>query len=90
MTAGTGPRRLEHVREGCAAFAKPHRLNAGSEVIWARLQRYAKRVFEQRTAPVRERLTEPAIAAAWGAGRAMSEDDAVSFALATAAELAPR
>jgi hypothetical protein len=39
-------------------------------------------------ASVRKRLAEPAITAAWAAGRAMSEADAVSFALATAASLA--
>ena len=53
------------------------------------LQPYALRAFDQRAAHVRERLAEPPVAAAWEAGRAMSEADAVSFALATAAELAP-
>lgn len=51
------------------------------------IQSYAKRVFDQRAAPVRERLADPAIAAAWASGRAMREPDAVSFALGTAAEL---
>jgi tetratricopeptide (TPR) repeat protein len=55
----------------------------------APIQSYAKRVFDQRAAPVRKQLTEPSIAAAWAAGRAMSEADAVSFALATSTELAP-
>ena len=59
------------------------------ERVGAPIQTYAKQVFDERAAPVRERLTEPEVAAAWEAGRAMSEDDAVSLALATAAELAP-
>ena len=59
------------------------------ERVGEKIQAYAGRVFDQRTAPVRERLAEPAIAAAWAAGREMSEAHAVSFALATAAELAP-
>ena len=50
---------------------------------------YARRAYDQRAAPVRERLAEPAIEAAWEAGREMSEPDAVSFALVTAAELGP-
>ena len=49
-------------------------------------QPYARRVFEEAAAAVRERLEQPAIAAAWASGRALSEADAVSFALATAAE----
>ncbi len=52
-------------------------------------QPYARRAFDEAAATVRERLEEPAIAAALAAGRALSEADAVSFALATAAEGAP-
>ena len=44
-------------------------------------QPYAIRAFDESAAPVRKRLSEPAVAAAWAAGRAMSEDEAVSFAL---------
>ncbi len=57
--------------------------------VGAQIQSYARRAFDQGAAPVRERLAEPAIAAAWSTGRAMTEGDAVSFALATAAELGP-
>ena len=46
-------------------------------------QPYAIRAFDETAAPVRKRLSEPAVAAAWAAGRAMSEDEAVSFALAS-------
>ena len=59
------------------------------ERVGAQIQPYARQAFDQGAAPVRERLAEPAIAAAWSTGRAMTEGDAVSFALATAAELGP-
>jgi len=59
------------------------------ERVGAQIQPYARPAYDQGAALVRDRLAEPAIAAAWAAGRAMSEGDAVSFALATAAELAP-
>ena len=36
-------------------------------------------------APVVDRADEPEIAAAWAAGRAMSESDAAAYALATVA-----
>jgi predicted ATPase len=56
------------------------------ERIGGLIQPYARRVFDEAAAEVHERLEQPAIAAAWAAGRALSEADAVSFALATAAE----
>ncbi len=40
-------------------------------------------------APVVDRADEPEIAAAWAAGRAMSESDAAAYALATVAEQTP-
>ena len=59
------------------------------ERVGAPIQPYARQAFDQGAAPVRERLAEPAIAAVWSTGRAMTEDDAISFGLATAAELGP-
>ena len=56
------------------------------EQIGEATQPYARRAYEEGAAAVRERLEQPAIAAAWAAGGALSEADAVSFALATAAE----
>ena len=47
-------------------------------------------VLDDATAPVLERAGEPDIAAAWAAGRAMSEADAAAYALATVAEKASR
>ncbi len=44
-------------------------------------QPYADRAFEEAAAPVRKCLSEPAVAAAWAAGRALTEDEAVSLAL---------
>ena len=52
-------------------------------------QPYARRVFDEAAAAVHERLEQPGIAAAWASGRALSEADAVSFALATGAEWSP-
>jgi predicted ATPase/DNA-binding SARP family transcriptional activator len=45
---------------------------------------YERRVFPQVIATVVARADEPAIAAAWADGRAMSEGDAVAYALASA------
>jgi predicted ATPase/class 3 adenylate cyclase len=59
------------------------------ERVGAQIQPYARQVFDQGAALVRERLGDPAIAAAWSTGRAMTEEEAASFALATAAELEP-
>jgi predicted ATPase/class 3 adenylate cyclase len=59
------------------------------ERVGEQIQSYARQVFDQAAAPIRERLTEPAIAAAWSTGRAMTEGDTVSFALATISELRP-
>ena len=56
------------------------------ERIGELIQPYARRVFDETATAVHERLEQPAIAAAWSSGRALSEADAVSFALATAAE----
>ena len=60
-----------------------------TERIGEDVQPYAKRAYDESAALVRERLAEPAIAAAWAAGRAMSEADVVSFALATFGEQTP-
>ena len=46
-------------------------------------QPYADRAFEEAAAPVRKCLSEPAVAAAWAAGRALTEDEAVSLVLGT-------
>jgi predicted ATPase/class 3 adenylate cyclase len=84
---------------GCTAAASGDvetaaRLMGAAESVEERIgeqtQPYARRAYEEGAALVRERLEEPAIAAAWGAGRTLSETDAVSLALATAAERAPR
>jgi predicted ATPase/DNA-binding SARP family transcriptional activator len=75
---------------GGVAAAKGHvetaaRLLGAAEGVQERTgdqtQPYAIRAFDETAAPVRKRLSEPAVAAAWAAGRAMSEDEAVSFAL---------
>jgi len=59
------------------------------EQIGEEMWPYERLAFAEAMAPVVDRAEEPAIAAAWAAGRAMSEADAVSFALATVAERAP-
>jgi tetratricopeptide (TPR) repeat protein len=46
------------------------------------LEPYAVPAYEERSAPVRERIGEADAAAAWAAGRAMSEDEAAVYALA--------
>jgi predicted ATPase len=59
------------------------------EEIGERIQGYAVRIYAEKAAPVLDRLDEPEIAAAHAAGRAMSQTDAVAFALATVTERAP-
>jgi predicted ATPase/DNA-binding SARP family transcriptional activator len=49
------------------------------------VQPYARKVFDEANRFVLERREEPAIAAAWVEGRAMSEADAIAFALAAVA-----
>ena len=80
---------------GCVAVANGEietaaRLLGAAESVEERIgeltQPYARRAFEEAATAVHERLEQPAIAAAWASGRALSEADAVSFALATAAE----
>jgi predicted ATPase len=50
------------------------------------LTRYESLAYEEGVTLVTKRGDEPEIAAAWAAGRAMSEPDAVTYALALAAE----
>jgi len=59
------------------------------EEIGERPQGYAVRIYAETAAPVLDRLDEPQIAAAHAAGRAMSQADAVAFALTTVSEQAP-
>jgi predicted ATPase/class 3 adenylate cyclase len=59
------------------------------ERIGRRLEPYAVKAFEEGSAPVRERIGEPELSAAWAAGRAMSEADAAAYALATVGARAP-
>ena len=47
---------------------------------------YERSTFEEGATLVLARVDEPEIAAAWAAGRAMSEADAAAYALATVAE----
>jgi predicted ATPase/class 3 adenylate cyclase len=47
---------------------------------------YERSALEDAVASVFDRATDPEIAAAWAAGRAMSEDEAAAYALATVAE----
>ena len=69
------------------------RLSGASDVIeeeiGERIQGYAARIFEQTASLVRNRPDEPPIDTAYSAGRAMSQADAVAFALATVPERAP-
>ena len=80
---------------GCAAVAKGEietaaRLLGAADSVEERIgeltQPYARRAYEEAAAAVHKQLEDPAIAAAWAAGHALSEADAVSFALTTAAE----
>jgi predicted ATPase/class 3 adenylate cyclase len=59
------------------------------ERIGEDIPEYAKEAFDPAAARVYERRGEPAIATALAAGRAMSEADAVAYALATVAERVP-
>ena len=67
------------------------RLLGASEALHERLgvpiEDYAVRAFAEGSAPVRERLGEVELAAAWAAGRALSEADAAVYALKTVTEL---
>jgi tetratricopeptide (TPR) repeat protein len=69
------------------------RLSGASDVIeeeiGERIQGYAARIFEKATSLVRNQLDEPPIEVAYSAGRAMSQADAVAFALATVSGQAP-
>jgi predicted ATPase/class 3 adenylate cyclase len=59
------------------------------EQIGQDIETYAKKAFATGADRVHESLGEPAVAAAYAAGRAMSEADAVAFALSVVAERAP-
>jgi hypothetical protein len=59
------------------------------EEIGERVQGYARRIYTKTAAQVLERLDQPQIAAAHAAGRAMSQADAVEYALTNVAEQAP-
>jgi tetratricopeptide (TPR) repeat protein len=59
------------------------------ELIGEKPSLYAVRIYNDYAAPVLEQRAEPEIAAAWHAGRAMSEADAAAYALAAVAEPAP-
>jgi hypothetical protein len=59
------------------------------EQIGRRIEPYAAAVYEECSALVRDRLDEPELAAAWAAGRAMSEADAAAYALAAVGERTP-
>jgi tetratricopeptide (TPR) repeat protein len=59
------------------------------EEIGERPQGYAVRIYADTAAPVLDRLDEPQIAAAHAAGRAMTQADAVAYALTTVSEQAP-
>ena len=66
------------------------RLLGASEALFEPLgqpiEAYAVRAFDECGAPVRARLDEPELAAAWAAGRTMSEADATEYALSATAE----
>ena len=81
---------------GCALAMLGHldpaaRLLGAAEALHERLgeplEAYATRAFADGSAPVRERLDETGLAAAWAAGRALSEADAAAYALKAAREL---
>ena len=67
------------------------RLLGAAEALHERLGQpvddYAVRAFAEGSAPVRDRLAEVELAAAWAAGRALSEADAAAYALKTVTEL---
>jgi hypothetical protein len=60
------------------------------EQIGQAMEPYERAAYAEAVAPVVERANDPEIAAAWAAGRAMTESDAAAYALATVAEQAPR
>ncbi len=66
------------------------RLLGAAEALHERLgqplEPWAARVYTDCSAPVRERLGEAELAAAWAAGRALSEADAAAYALTTVAD----
>jgi predicted ATPase/class 3 adenylate cyclase len=66
------------------------RILAAAEAIGEQIEYpmapYERSALANAVAPVVDRVTEPAIAAAWVAGRATSEADIVVYALATVAE----
>ncbi len=53
------------------------------------LEPYAARAYDECSEPVRSRLDEPELAAAWATGRAMSEADAAAYAQSVVAERVP-
>jgi tetratricopeptide (TPR) repeat protein len=53
------------------------------------IEAYARKAFDECSTPLRERLSEPELAAAWAAGRALNEAEAAAYALATIGERAP-
>ena len=69
------------------------RLLAASDVIdeeiGEQIQGYAARIFAETATQVHDRLGEPSIAAAYAEGRAMSQADAVAYALAAVPERTP-
>ena len=69
------------------------RLLGAAEALHERLgqplDEYGVRAYDECSAPVRERVGEPELAAAWAAGRALTEADAGAYALMAIAELAP-
>ena len=69
------------------------RLFGAAEALYERLgepiEDYAIHAYAEGSAPVRERLGEVELAAAWAAGRALSEADAAAYALKTVTELPP-
>jgi predicted ATPase/class 3 adenylate cyclase len=69
------------------------RLLGAAEALHERLgeplDQFAARVYADYSAPLRERLSEPELAAAWATGRALSETDAGAYALTAVAELVP-
>ena len=53
------------------------------------LEPYAVRTYDECSEPVRSRLDDPELAAAWATGRAMSEADAAAYAQGVVAEWVP-
>ena len=50
------------------------------------MQGYAVDAYTKTAAPVLDRLEEPDVAAAYAAGRAMTQEDAAAYALASVAD----